>query len=129
MGILDRLLTLAVGPDPGLTETINCAKAAAREIERLRFHLEEEIRLRVALQAILRRCGDYGTEPLEKRIHDIEELAFRALGIGAEADAPNGLRDLRHTLIAAIGFIGGGSILSKEQVTKLLADAVENINF
>lgn len=135
----------------------------------------EEIRLRQALQVIIRWCDRSGEDAEGQCLHEIEQHAMKALGIGgiggvaadpvadvrktALADAASMLRErgkylarcnddsgaqiyqnaadliektvempsckLRHGCLAALGFLGGMSILSKEQLKKVLVDAVK----
>lgn len=70
-------------------------------------------------------------------------LPFAVAGPGAEAfdgqrfatkehahavvDLLHKLKNLRHAGLAAVGFLGGQSILTKEQLQKTLADAVKPI--
>jgi len=44
---------------------------------------------------------------------------------GHKCAAAKSIKDLRHGCLAALGYLGGVSILSKEQLQKVLADAVK----
>ncbi len=82
----------------------------------------EEMRLRRAIQAIIRWCDQSDGTPSGQCLHEIEQTAMKALGVGGTSDP---LADLRHGCLAALGFLGGVSILSKEQLQKVLANAVK----
>jgi hypothetical protein len=82
----------------------------------------EEMRLRRAIQVIIRWCDRTDGSPEGQCLYEIEQGAMKALGIGGAGDP---LADLRHGCLAALGFLGGVSILSKEQLEKVLVDAVK----
>lgn len=97
MDILERLRTVAVGPNPGLTETVATAKAAIAEIERLqegcteqaRFHLRNELYYRGMLEEIGLMFGDKaficddGSKSTDVLIAKIPELVLEKVLSGA----------------------------------------------